>query len=227
MARNALEGSPGWHPAERILQVREIPRAYERSLSAVKFGVNPGWSCEADTTKRKTAGSGIPAASDQARAAWRRCGSWQSPWREIADTGQVNLPRYQQATAVPWRAAITMPWPVSGTRFRGIREEDIYIDSQPPRICGVAVLLGTQPIAGRHIAVSNPWGSIRLGLAPRDSPHRLGIVRSTTLPCPSGSILSTMNLRPAASTICPSATSSCRNCAGLPSTANVSVACKP
>jgi hypothetical protein len=46
----------------------QIPKAYERSLSATKSGVNPGWSCEADTTQGKTAGGGTPAASDKPAA---------------------------------------------------------------------------------------------------------------------------------------------------------------
>ena len=65
MVRNALDGPPGWHWAERISRVREIRREYERSLSALKSGVNPGWSREADTTPGRTVEGGSSAASDK------------------------------------------------------------------------------------------------------------------------------------------------------------------
>ncbi len=42
----------------------QIPKEYERVFSTVKLGVIPGWSCEDDTTQRRTANGG-PVGSKQ------------------------------------------------------------------------------------------------------------------------------------------------------------------
>ena len=36
----------------------QIPKEYERVFSTVKLGVIPRWSCEGDTTQRRTANGG-------------------------------------------------------------------------------------------------------------------------------------------------------------------------
>lgn len=119
----------------------EKSREYERSLSAVKSGVNPGWSREADTTQSRTVGGGTPAAGNEARAAWRRCEPWHSPWRERADTGQRNLPpssKRQRCCGAPWSDSLAG---IVNEVSRNLNQSGgKFIDSQPPRSCGVAVL---------------------------------------------------------------------------------------
>jgi hypothetical protein len=52
-------------PGGTELTTPQVPRVYERGLSALKSGVNPGWSGETDTTRSETVGGGTLAASDK------------------------------------------------------------------------------------------------------------------------------------------------------------------